>query len=91
MASPGLREAAHLIVEAILEEEPESVEEIAADFVENELGRFDWMRNWAVIKGKEDPVAKVKAYLDYYGLRADPQQIVDEIERLVEKVPGRWK
>jgi hypothetical protein len=79
------------IVEEILDtEEPDSPEEIAADFIENEVGRFDWTNNWAAIKAQEDPVAKVRAYLLIYDLRGDPVEIVNIIDRMAQNNPGKW-
>lgn len=84
--------AAALIVEAVLNgEEPESIEEITADFVENELGRFDWMRNWQVVKQNGEAMARIEQYLAYYGIQANPVEIVNEIERLAREAPGQWK
>jgi hypothetical protein len=89
--------AARLIVETILEagqfQGPEypDPEEIAADFIENEVGRFDWMVNWNKIKSKGNPVHKVMDYLETYGIDADPEEIVDIIDQMVIDNPGRWK
>ncbi len=80
------------IVEALLEE-PETTpnEEIAADFIENEVGRFDWVNNWQAIKKRGDPVARVRAYLLLYDLRANPVEIVNIIDQMAQNNPGRWK
>lgn len=79
------------IVEEILDtEELDSSEEIAADFIENEVGRFDWVNNWATIKAEGDPVAKVRAYLLIYDLRADPVKIVNIIDQMAQNNPGKW-
>lgn len=79
-----------LIVELFLDS-TEDVSDIAADFVENEIGRLDWMNNWRLIKSRENPVLKVQAYLDKLGLLADPQAVVNEIDRMMVSTPGRWK
>lgn len=88
--SADLRRVGQLIVEIILDAD-ESVEDIAADFIENEVGRFDWVNNWNLIRSREDPVAKVQTYLDQYGLVADAQGVVEAIDRMAEVNPGRWK
>lgn len=84
------RVAGRLIVEMVLDAD-EDTTEIAADFIENEVGRFDWVNNWEVIKAKEDPVAKVQSYLDVYGLVADAGKIVAAIDQMASENPGRWK
>lgn len=86
------RFTAKMIVELLLsDEDVESTQDVAADFIEDELGRFDWMNNWRVIREREDPVAKVQAYLDTYGIVADARQVVDYIDQMTVKNPGRWK
>lgn len=82
--------AAAVIVEMMLDFE-EDTAEIAADFIENEVGRFDWVNNWQVIRGREDPVAMVQAYLARYGLVANAQEIVNSIDQMAQDNPGRWK
>ena len=82
--------AGRLIVEMVLDAD-EDTAEIAADFIENEVGRFDWVNNWQVIKAKEDPVAKVQSYLTAYGLVADAQKIADAVDQMAAENPGRWK
>lgn len=85
-------DTARLIVEVFLaDEDTDTVAEIAADFMEDEVGRFDWLTNWQVIRGREDPVAKVQAYLSEYGIAANAQEIVNYIDRMVTENPGRWK
>jgi len=84
------RIAGRLLVEILLDAD-EDTAEIAADFIENEVGRFDWTNNWAVIKAREDPVAKVQSYLDAYGLVADARKIVDAVDQMAAENPGRWK
>jgi len=86
-----MKDAAKAIVEVLLDEEPESIQEITADFVENELGRFDWMNNWRVIKANGQAVERIEAYLGYMGIQANPMEIVNEIERMARETPGRWK
>ena len=82
--------AGKLIVELLLGAD-EDVAEIAADFIENEAGRLDWVNNWRVIKGRGDALAKVQSYLNTYGLVADAQEIVNTLDRMAEENPGRWK
>ena len=87
---------AEAIVEALVyhdigDDDGDSDQDIASDFVENELGRFDWVANWKVVKQTEDPAARVKAYLDMYQIAADPLRIVAYIDRMAESNPNRWR
>jgi hypothetical protein len=85
-------ETAALMVDLLLEEEDaEPIEEIAADFIENEVGHYDWVNNWPVIRNRGEALAKVQTYLDTYGIRADARLVVDEIERMLVENPGHWK
>ncbi len=88
--SGDARTAGRLVVELLLDAD-EDTAEIAADFIENEIGRHDWANNWSVIKAKENPLARVQAYLTNYGLVADPRKIVAAIDQMVAETPGRWK
>jgi hypothetical protein len=86
------RAATEALVELLLDEDEEDpIEDIAADFIENEVGHYDWMVNWPVWKAKGDPLPRVQAYLDTYGIQADARAVIAEIERLVVENPGRWK
>jgi len=92
MESGSRVDTAQLLAEVLLaDEDTDTVAEIAADFMEDEVGRFDWITNWQVIREREDPVAKVQAYLDEYGIAANAQEIVNYIDRMVTENPGRWK
>jgi hypothetical protein len=89
-ADPAL--TARLIAEAVLElDDSEPVAEIAADFIENEIGRHDWVNNWQLIRDRQDPVQRVQQYLDEYAIAADARQIVDHIDRMARLNPGLWK
>lgn len=90
VADAGLKKAAALIVEVVLDDN-EDVADIAADFVENEIGRFDWVNNWSVVRGRENVVGLVQAYLTKYGMAADPTAVVAEIDQMAQNNPGRWK
>jgi hypothetical protein len=84
-------EVARAIMEVLIDADQESLIEIAADFVEDEIGHYDWVNNWRVVKGREDVVAKVAGYLREYSLPGDPQEIVNIIDRMASDNPGRWK
>lgn len=82
------RIAGKLIVEIVLDAD-EDIAEIAADFIENEVGRLDWVNNWRVIKAREDVLAKVQSYLATYGLTVDAQEVINTVDRMAKENPGR--
>jgi hypothetical protein len=88
--SPDLAVAAQAIVEVLLDDEV-SVTDIAADFIEDEVGHYDWINNWNVVRSRTDPVQMVQEYLDRYGLVADAQAVVNVIDGMAKNNPGRWK
>ena len=71
---------------------PEDVEDIALSFVEDEVGRFDWMNNWEKFKLKHNAVSKMRAYLKYMKYSdVKAEDVVKFIDGLVVERPGRWK
>lgn len=91
--SRHLKNKVNAIIEHVLNEEheDENLADIAADFVEDELGRLDWMGNWNLIRSRENPVQRIQSYLDTYGISADATQIAAYLDKLVASNPGRWK
>ncbi len=67
------------------------VEDIALEFVEQELGRFDWRNNWATAKASGALPQRIQAWLEAVGTNADAQEIIQYIDTLVADRPGRWR
>ncbi len=66
---------------------------LAYDYVEQEVGRRDWRANWKQImakNGKGGLKGKIQRWLDNYEIDHDPEGLVDYIDGMVEKNPGRW-
>lgn len=58
---------AEAVVRMLLEEEQdhdESVLDLALDFIEEEVGRHDWIVNWCKFKQKYDATEKIREWLD---------------------------
>ena len=68
----------------------ESTEDIAIEFIESEVGRYDWMRNWPVYKTKWSPVHKVGAWMRRVGYEGSAKDVVRFIDWMVVNRPGRW-
>lgn len=73
----------------------DDVEDLAADFMEQEVGRFDWKNNWPKVKEKhptpEALRARVQAWLQHMEIDHDPQGIIDYLDSMVEKRHGFWR
>jgi len=67
-------------------------EDLAADFVEQVIGRHDWMNNWPVWKGKNpDYRERIRSWLEALGENLDPEELIQAIERMKLLTPGKWK
>lgn len=67
-------------------------EDVALDYIENEVGRHDWAENWKKLKGKHPGMKhRVQAYLDRYEIDHDPQGLIDYLDRMVTTRTGKWK
>lgn len=65
-------------------------EDLACTFLEEEVGRFDWIRNWESLRKDGIAHQKVKSWLDFMGIEHDPGAIVDYLNNLSRTRPGRW-
>lgn len=66
-------------------------EDLALEFVEEELGRFDWRANWATAKARGNLRERISQWLDAQGVEHDPDAIIACLEALVSGRPGRWR
>lgn len=62
-------------------------EDLAAEYIEGEVGRHDWTHNWTQHKSKhgKDLRAKVMAWLKLYEIDHDPDAIISAIDAKVKK------
>lgn len=71
--------------------DPEWADE-ALDFVEEEVGRFDWENNWRLLKQHHNMAERVQNWLDRYGISGDADGIVKYIDQLTLNRSGkRWR
>ena len=68
-----------------------AIDEIAADFVEEEIGRYDWRANWQSRSKSGDIHAQISQWLGRHGLNADPLSIIQTLDRWARKRPKRWQ
>lgn len=64
-------------------EEELDLESIAADFIEEEVGRKDWANNWAALKANNSLEAKVKSWMIFQQIEGDPTKIISHIDNMV--------
>lgn len=74
------------------DETPFRTADLAADYVEGEIGRHDWMHNWQQHKGRagNELRERVAAWLRHYEVDHDPDSIVKYIEDELMQRPGKW-
>ncbi len=103
-----MRKAAQLIVEAMLggimpsqlpdmvQDEPLdrrwALQDIALEYMEGEVGRHDWKRNWKDHKARhgESLKEKVAAWMKHYEIDHDPQGLIDYIDGELSLKDGKW-
>lgn len=71
----------------------DEVQDLAVEFVEQELGRLDFRRNWQVFKTKfpddKSRQGKVQDWMNRLGYQGEPQAVLDRIEELAQQ-SGWW-
>lgn len=69
-------------------------EDLALSFMENEVGRHRWQKNWPKWKEQfadENALKqRINAWLRYIQVEHDPQEIIDYLDRMVETRVGKW-
>ena len=66
-------------------------EDLALQFMEDEVGRFDFRNNWAKVKEKGDLRQRIREWLDVLHADGNPDEIVDYLDRLVAERAGNWR
>ena len=66
------------------------IHDLAADFVEQEVGRLDWTKNLALLSLNGRLRPRLEDWLERMGYGKDQAELVlAELDRLL-KMPGRW-
>jgi hypothetical protein len=81
---------AHKLVCQLVETDAGSLDDLVPSFIEQECGRHDWRANWKQLRSTRDMVEHARCWLSNLKISADPQALVDEIDRLVEQEKGNW-
>jgi hypothetical protein len=72
---------------------PQDTEDIAYEFIEQEVGRLDWKNNWPKFKANHEGtlVNRIQRWLDYIGIEYDPKEIIKFLDDMVAGRNGKWR
>jgi hypothetical protein len=70
------------LVNLLLESDADDVHTHACNFVEEEVGRLDFLRNWLTYKNRWDVNLKVENWARRNNLKVDADAVAKEIDRL---------
>jgi len=65
-------------------------EDLALSFMEEEVGRFDWMNNWPKIKATGTARQRVQDWLSALQIEHSPDEIVSYLDKIVAERSGKW-
>lgn len=69
-----------------------ALQDIALEYMEGEVGRHDWKRNWQEHKKRHGPALKEKVgkWLKHFEIDHDPQGLIDYIDGELSLRDGKW-
>lgn len=79
-----------MIARRLIERLVPDIEDVAANFIEQEVGRYDWRRNWKSMRKDHDMVEHARSWLSRYSIHLDPQELITWIDEFVDRVKGNW-
>lgn len=65
-------------------------DDLALTFVEDEIGRFDFSKNWEAAKRRGNMQERIRIWLDKLNVDTPADELMNAIDRLVTSRPGRW-
>jgi len=69
---------------------PPDTEDLALTFMEEEIGRFDWVNNWPKIKEQGTARQRVQDWLSALQVEHNPDEIVSYLDKLLAERSGKW-
>ena len=66
-------------------------EDLALTFMEEEVGRFDWQKNWEAVKARGDVRQKVQRWLEALNVDHNPDDIIAYLDKATAERAGRWR
>ena len=79
-----------MIARQLIEQAIPDLDDVAMTFIEQEVGRRDWRRNWTQMRACQDMATHAKVWLDRCKLGIDPHELVRKIDQFVETERGSW-
>ena len=70
---------------------PVDTEDLACQFMEDEVGRFDFRNNWAKVKEKGGVRQRIQQWLEALNADGNPDEIIEYLDRLVTDRAGNWR
>mgnify|MGYP003344650536 CR=1 FL=1 len=67
------------------------VESAACNYIEQEVGRYDWKANWEHHRSQPDLRAKLQAWLQHYDYQLSADAVVEFIDGTMMQAEGRWR
>lgn len=65
-------------------------DDLATTFVEEEVGRFDFQKNWEAMKQRTNIRERVRQWLEQLNVDNNPDEVIAAIDLLASSRPGRW-
>jgi hypothetical protein len=66
-------------------------EDLACQFMEDEVGRFDFRTNWAKLKQTNNVRQRIQQWLEALKVEGNPDAIIEYLDRLVADRAGSWR
>lgn len=67
------------------------LETAAYDFIEQEVGRIDWRRNWEQMRKEQDMVTHASVWIRKMNLDLDARELVQWLDDFVAQQRGAWR
>lgn len=70
--------------------ENDETEDLACDFVEQELGKWDWQGNWDILKAADIAEQRIADWLMQVKVTHSAKSIEKFLDHRVANLRGRW-
>lgn len=86
----GVDSADNLLPSPLDEDE---IHDLAYEYIEQEIGRFDWKNNWVKLRQRPDFTIKLRRWLKRVGEDGNiADQIIGHVDRMVKRFgASRWR
>jgi hypothetical protein len=65
-------------------------EDLACQFMEDEVGRFDFRNNWKKLKETQNVRQRIQQWLEALNVDGNPEEIIAYLDKLVAERAGNW-